>query len=334
MKKLFLSLLPGVSFLLGACNGSSPDPAAKHGIEKTAKVNIGSQIALYPRPIAVVGVWVDDRVNWMLVGNTGVIGHDRILLSMRKTHHTNAGIRAAKRLSVNIVDREMLPLADYVGSVSGAEVDKSHTFDFHAGAAGTPVIDASPLVMECEVVDNYESGGFDNFVCTVTNTYADPTILDAGGRIDYDAFRPVLFDYPTYTYRATGGPIGRCLALEPDAGGTGKLPQTAKSVVRLARLEIHPQWLEAYKAAVVENAEASLRLEPGVLTMYAVAEKSDPCRITILETYADEASYRSHLQTPHFRKYKTGTLKMIRSLDLVETDPLNTSVRLVSVFPE
>lgn len=71
------------------------------------------------------------KVNWLVVGHTGIIGHDRILLSMSKHHYTNQGIRRSKKLSVNLVSREMLPAADYVGSVSGNSVDKSTVFDYH-----------------------------------------------------------------------------------------------------------------------------------------------------------------------------------------------------------
>lgn len=306
-------------------------PAGDLTAEKTTKTNIGSKLALYPTPIVVVGAWVDGRVNWLLVGHTGIIGHDRILLSMSKTHYTNAGIRATKKLSVNIIDERMLAKADYAGSVSGANVDKSHLFAYHVGDAGTPVIDASPLVMECEVEEIYKTDGFDNFICSVTNTYADQTILDAQGKIDYNHLKPILFEFPTYSYLKTGEVVGKCLDLD-QTRRVPKLPQTENSVVRLARLEIYPEKREAYMAAVAENAEASLRLEPGVLTMYAVAEKDDPCRITVLETYADEASYLSHLQTPHFRKYKTGTLEMVKSLDLIETVPVDPNNRLATVF--
>ena len=47
-------------------------------------------------PLVVVGAWVDGRVNWITVGHTGIIGHDRILISMSKSHYTNAGIRETK----------------------------------------------------------------------------------------------------------------------------------------------------------------------------------------------------------------------------------------------
>lgn len=98
--------------------------------------------------------------------------------------------------------------------------------------------------------------------------------------------------------------------------------QEKKQIVRLARLVIDSTQLESYKAFLKEGAETAVRVEPGVLTLYAVSEKEQPTRFTILEIYADSAAYRTHLQTPHFIKYKTATKDMVKSLELVETDPL------------
>ena len=78
-------------------------------------------------------------------------------------------------------------------------------------------------------------------------------------------------------------------------------------MVRLAKLIIDSSQLENYKAALKEEIEASVRTEPGVLTLYAVYEKGNPTHVTILEIYADTVAYRVHLQTPHFIKYKEGT---------------------------
>ncbi len=76
-----------------------------------------------------------------------------------------------------------------MGSVSGASVDKSHVFDYHIGANGTPVIDASPLTMECDVMEIFETDGFDNFVCSVANTYAAPDVLDSDDKEDITKLR-------------------------------------------------------------------------------------------------------------------------------------------------
>ena len=97
---------------------------------------------------------------------------------------------------------------------------------------------------------------------------------------------------------------------------------TPTPIVRLAELEIDPIYLDAYNAALKEEIETSLRVEPGVLTLYAVSIKDDPTRIRILETYADADAYNSHIQSPHFLKYKTSTQHMIRALNLIETNPI------------
>lgn len=68
--------------------------------------------------------------------------------------------------------------------------------------------------------------------------------------------------------------------------------------------------------------ETAVRVEPGVLTLYAVAEKGNPTNIIIFEIYADEAAYNAHLETPHFKKYKSSTKSMIKSLELVKTVPI------------
>lgn len=98
--------------------------------------------------------------------------------------------------------------------------------------------------------------------------------------------------------------------------------QEQKRLVRLARLEIDPAHLEEYKVFLKEGIEASLTLEPGVITLYAMQEKDNPTHFTILETYADENAYQSHIKTPHFLKYKNGTLHMVKSLELADTTPL------------
>jgi len=93
-------------------------------------------------------------------------------------------------------------------------------------------------------------------------------------------------------------------------------------VVRLAELTIDPMQLEAYRTALKEEIEASIRVEPGVLTLNAVAVKGHPEQIRIFETYRDQAAYEAHLQTAHFKKYKAATQGMVKSLKLVETEPI------------
>lgn len=328
MKKmsLYAALLAG----LMSCGTNVEQPSEQTNIMETEKQNIGSALALYPMPLTVVGTYVDGKVNWILVGHTGIIGHDRILVSMSKTHYTNQGIKATKKLSVNLVSRQMLPTADYVGSVSGAMVDKSKAFAYHVGEFGTPVIDQSPLTMECKVEEVYQSEGFDNFICSIANTYADRAVLGADGKIDYSQLKPVLFEFPAYHYLATGETLGKCLNLNDSTSMCAKEPMRPDGIVRLSKIEVYPQYLAEYLQYATEVGEVSLRTESGVLTMYAVSEKDNPCRITILETYASQEAYKRHVASAHFQKYKQGTLHMVKSLQLTDQTPLNPANHLTN----
>ncbi len=106
------------------------------------------------------------------------------------------------------------------------------------------------------------------------------------------------------------------------------LAQESSQKVRLAKLVIDSAQLESYKAALKEEIETSLRIEPGVLTLFAVSENANPTHITILEIYANEGAYKVHIQTPHFLKYKTGTMNMVKSLELIETTPLVSGMKI------
>lgn len=100
------------------------------------------------------------------------------------------------------------------------------------------------------------------------------------------------------------------------------------NLVRLSKITVDPAQLDAYNAFLKEEIEASMRLEPGVLTLYATAEKDNPYKMTILEIYADRAAYESHLKTPHFQKYKQGTLSMVKELELVDVKPLIPGLKI------
>jgi quinol monooxygenase YgiN len=92
--------------------------------------------------------------------------------------------------------------------------------------------------------------------------------------------------------------------------------------IRVARLVIDPSKLAAYKAALSKEIDASIKIEPGVLVLYAVYDKKETTHVTVFEIYADEEAYKSHIQTPHFKKYKEAVADMVKSLELTEMSPI------------
>ncbi|WP_283170964.1 flavin reductase family protein [Curtanaerobium respiraculi] len=182
-----------------------------------SKKNIGSKLALYPCPVAVIGTIAEGgKPTWTLVAHMGIMGHDHVMVSLAQPHYINSFIKENGALSINVVDEGWVAKADLCGMVSGNTQSKSDFFTWTAGDAGAPVVDDAKLVMECSVEDVYGTKGFDNFICAIANTYADEAILNDKGKPDYDSFEPVLFEMPNYNYEKSGGVLAPCLSFAKD----------------------------------------------------------------------------------------------------------------------
>jgi quinol monooxygenase YgiN len=103
--------------------------------------------------------------------------------------------------------------------------------------------------------------------------------------------------------------------------------QSTQQHIQIAEIDVDPAQLESYKAAVVEQIEAAVRLEPGVVTLYSVSNKENPSHVTVFEIYRDRDAYLAHLQAPHFLKYKATVEKMVKSLKLVLVDPIRLEAK-------
>ena len=99
-------------------------------------------------------------------------------------------------------------------------------------------------------------------------------------------------------------------------------------MVRISEIEILPEKLEEYKVILKEEAATSVRIEPGVIAIFPMYQKESPTQVRIVEIYADNAAYKSHLQTPHFQHYKTSTLEMVKSLKLIDMTSMDGQAML------
>jgi len=99
--------------------------------------------------------------------------------------------------------------------------------------------------------------------------------------------------------------------------------QMRDMMIRISEIEVDSNYLEEYNSILKEEAEASVRLEPGVISIYPMYQKDKPTQIRILEMYANRQAYEFHLKTPHFQKYKTTTLKMVKSLRLIDMEAID-----------
>jgi quinol monooxygenase YgiN len=101
--------------------------------------------------------------------------------------------------------------------------------------------------------------------------------------------------------------------------------QQTEMMIRMSEIEIDSAHLKDYKAILKEEAAASVKLEPGVVAIFPMYQEKTPTQVRILEMYANKPSYEQHLKTPHFLKYKATTLKMVKSLKLVDMEAIDVA---------
>lgn len=94
-------------------------------------------------------------------------------------------------------------------------------------------------------------------------------------------------------------------------------------IIRIADIEVVPECFDEYVSFAKSVGEISVREEKGVIAIFPMVVRREAGKVRILEIYASDEAYESHIATEHFKAYKEGTLHMVKSLDLVDMDAMN-----------
>ena len=97
-------------------------------------------------------------------------------------------------------------------------------------------------------------------------------------------------------------------------------------IVRIAKIEVEPNSLDEYLVFLKENGEASLEKEKGVISLFTMQYKKKPNLLSIVKIYKYQETYQQHIKTAHFQKYKNGTIKMVKKLELIDMDAVDPTV--------
>jgi autoinducer 2-degrading protein len=89
-------------------------------------------------------------------------------------------------------------------------------------------------------------------------------------------------------------------------------------------VHVKPEHIEAFKAATLANAGASIR-EPGIARFDVVQQADDPTRFVLVEVYRDSAAAATHKDTAHYAAWRDAVAPMMAS-------PRH-SVKFANVFP-
>jgi flavin reductase (DIM6/NTAB) family NADH-FMN oxidoreductase RutF len=172
-------------------------------------------------PVSLIGTNVNGKPNFMALAWVNIVEYKPPVFAIAsyETHHTNVGIKENGTFSVNIPSEEMVVAADYVGLVSGNEVDKSDVFEVFYGELETaPMIKEAPINIECEVVKTIDTKeftgaekGHEIFIGRVVNAYAEEKYL-TNEIPDIKKVKPFVFSIDN-NYWKVGDHLGRAFSV-------------------------------------------------------------------------------------------------------------------------
>ncbi|HDR2762445.1 TPA: antibiotic biosynthesis monooxygenase [Enterobacter bugandensis] len=100
------------------------------------------------------------------------------------------------------------------------------------------------------------------------------------------------------------------ITLEPQFLGDKHIIPNERTINNLVIVEVKPEFQTEFKNIVLPEMAESLKVEKGVLAMYAATDSQSPNRWYFYEIYASEVDYQLHRQTPHFLDYLRQTAHM------------------------
>lgn len=131
-------------------------------------------------PVVIVGALVNGRPNYITLGHTGAMSMNPpvVYISCNKAHYTNAGIKENGYFSINLPSEDLLVKTDYIGLVSGKDVDKSGVFTAYYGSVDkAPLIEECPAGILCKVIDTVDLPNNDVFIGEIVETYVNEDCL-------------------------------------------------------------------------------------------------------------------------------------------------------------
>lgn len=174
------------------------------------KKNIKNALTLYPTPVTLVGVIIDEKPNWLEITHIGIPSHNSLMISCMKNHYSNKGFKKNQIISISLVNEHLLEKVDFIGNYSGNSFDKSNIFKWDYGKYGAPIPKKAPLTLECQIIDNYEIDNFNNYILRIKSIFVEEDKLNENGLPDYKKIAPILFEFPNYSYFSLGEKINNC----------------------------------------------------------------------------------------------------------------------------
>lgn len=183
------------------------------------KKSLGARTLLFPTPVLMVGTYDQEgKPNLMNAAWGGICCSQPpcVAVSLRKATYSWAGIVERKAFTVGIACEDRMAEADYVGIVSGRDVDKfaiTGLTPVRSELVDAPYAAEFPVVLECRLLHTIEIGLHTQFIGEIIDVKAETSVLGDDGHPDIEKIRPLIFDTSHRGYHGVGPLLGNAFSI-------------------------------------------------------------------------------------------------------------------------
>lgn len=160
---------------------------------------------IYPLPVVMVSTGATpDEFNIITIAWTGTICSDPPMcsISVRPGRHSYEILRRTGDFVINLTTRSLSFATDWCGVRSGRDYNKFAEMHLTPGKAAkvrSPIIEESPLNIECRITEIKPLGTHDMFLAEVVNVKADRVLINPRtGAFSLEKADPLAFAHGNY----------------------------------------------------------------------------------------------------------------------------------------
>ena len=177
-----------------------------------AKTTWKSGTFIYPLPAVMVSCGTMEVSNIITVAWTGILNTNpaTVYISVRPTRYSYQIIKEQKEFVINLTNKQLVRATDWCGVKTGVKVDKFKEMHLHKEKAkfvSCPMIQESPVSIECKVKEIKPLGSHDMFLAEVLAINADEKYINEKGA--FDISKCDLIAYANGHYYALGKKLGK-----------------------------------------------------------------------------------------------------------------------------
>lgn len=165
-------------------------------------------------PVLIVAAYDEnDKPNAMNAAWGGIFSDNMVGICLADNHKTTKNILYSKAFTVSIATEELTVKADYLGIVSGNNVDnkllKANLNHTKSEFVNAPVMTDFPFTLECELVSYDADSNY--MIGRIINVSADDSIL-SDNKIDIEKLKPITYDPVNHNYYVIGRKVGNAFS--------------------------------------------------------------------------------------------------------------------------